>query len=47
MEWWVNFADPILFVAYAGRLFAQDEIQVAEHPALGHLKEKLVSVIEV
>jgi hypothetical protein len=39
---WVNFADEHLFVAYASRLFAQDEIQVAEHPSLGHLKEKLV-----
>jgi hypothetical protein len=44
MDWWVNFADPHLFVAFQGRLFAQDEIQVAEHPSLGHLKIKLVSI---
>jgi hypothetical protein len=41
IEWHVNFADPHLFVAYGGPLFAQDEIQVAEHPALGALKEAL------
>ncbi len=42
VEWHVNFADPHLFVAYGSRLFAQDEMQVAEHPALGSLKEALV-----
>lgn len=41
VEWHVNFADPHLFVAYGGPLFAQDEIQVAEHPALGALREAL------
>ncbi len=41
VEWHVNFADPHLFVAYAGPLFAQDEMQVAEHPALGALREAL------
>jgi hypothetical protein len=41
LEWHVNFADPHLFVAYAGSLFAQDEMQVAEHPILGSLKETL------
>ena len=41
VEWHVNFADPHLFVAYAGSLFAQDEMQVAEHPALGALLEAL------
>ena len=41
MEWHVNFADPNLFVAYGSSLFAQDEMQVAEHPALGALKEAL------
>jgi hypothetical protein len=30
-----------LFVAYGGGLFAQDEMQVAEMPSLGHLKEAL------
>jgi hypothetical protein len=41
LEWHVNFADPHLFVAYGSPLFAQDEMQVAEHPALGSLKEAL------
>lgn len=41
VEWHVNFADPRLFVAYAGALFAQDEMQVTEHPALGALVEAL------
>lgn len=41
MEWHVNFADPHLFVAYAGPLFAQDEMQVAEHPVLAALKQAL------
>jgi hypothetical protein len=36
-EWHVNFADPILFGYYGGGLFAQDEMQVAEHPALASL----------
>jgi Poly (ADP-ribose) glycohydrolase (PARG) len=43
IEWHVNFADPHLFVAYASSLFAQDEMQVAEHPALGALREALVA----
>ncbi len=43
VEWHLNFADPHLFVAYAGGLFAQDEMQVAEHPALGALKQALVA----
>ena len=42
VEWHVNFADPHLFVAYTSGLFAQDEMQVAEHPALGALREALV-----
>ncbi|MBI4493235.1 MAG: hypothetical protein HY690_10640 [Chloroflexi bacterium] len=41
VEWHVNFADPHLFVAYGSSLFAQDEMQVAEHPSLGALKEAL------
>lgn len=41
VEWHVNFADPHLFVAYGSSLFAQDEMQVAEHPALGALLESL------
>ena len=43
VQWHVNFADAHLFVAYAGPLFAQDEMQVAEHPALGALRESLVA----
>ena len=39
LEWHVNFADPHLFVACASGLFAQDEIQVAEHPILASLKQ--------
>lgn len=41
IEWYVNFADINLFVAYGSPLFAQDEMQVAEHPVLGSLKEAL------
>jgi hypothetical protein len=40
-EWYLNFADPHLFVAYGGPLLAQDELQVLEHPALGSLCEAL------
>lgn len=42
VEWHVNFADPHLFGYYEGPLFAQDEMQVVEHPALGALREALV-----
>jgi hypothetical protein len=41
VEWHLNFADPNLFFAYGGPLFAQDEIQVAEHPALASVREAL------
>ena len=44
VEWYVNFADRDLFCAYGSSLFAQDEIQVAEHPALGSLKEMLTAL---
>lgn len=44
MAWYMNFADPYLFVAYDSWLMAQDELQVAEHPALGSLREALSSV---
>ena len=40
--WHVNFADPDLFYAYGSAAFAQDEIQVAEHPVLGSLREALL-----
>jgi hypothetical protein len=41
LDWHVNFADPTLFVAYGGPLFAQDEVQVAQHPVLASLVEAL------
>jgi hypothetical protein len=43
IDWHVNFADVNLFVAYGSGLFAQDEIQVAEHPGLGSVREALVA----
>jgi len=42
-EWHLNFAHHDLFCAYGGPLFAQDEIQVAEHPALASLREALLA----
>jgi hypothetical protein len=44
VEWHMNFADPQLFIAYGSALLAQDELQVAEHPLLGSLREALVSL---
>jgi hypothetical protein len=41
--WHVNFADPQLFVAYGSALLAQDELQAAEHPVLGAIREALVA----
>lgn len=41
--WHLNFADPRLFVAYGSPLFAQDEMQVAEHPLLGCVREALLA----
>lgn len=41
--WHVNFADPQLFVAYGSSLLAQDELQAAEHPVLGALREALLA----
>lgn len=41
VEWYLNFANSDLFCAYGRKAFAQDEIQVAEHPVLGSLKEAL------
>ena len=40
--WHVNFADPELFFAYGSALLAQDELQCAEHPALGSVREALL-----
>ncbi|MFP4166637.1 MAG: hypothetical protein ACLFUF_05650 [Opitutales bacterium] len=42
VDWWLNFADPDLFCAYGSALMAQDELQVAEHPVLGAVREALV-----
>jgi hypothetical protein len=42
MEWYLNFAHYNLFCAYGGSLFAQDEMQVAEHPPLCSLREALL-----
>ena len=41
LDWHVNFADGDLFFAYGSSLFAQDEMQVAEHPLLGSVREYL------
>ena len=41
VEWHVNFADEDLFAYYGQRHLAQDELQVAEHPALGSVREAL------
>lgn len=41
--WHLNFADPNLFFAYGGALLAQDELQAAEHPALGCVREALLA----
>ncbi len=43
VAWHVNFADPHLFVACGSSLLAQDELQVAEHPVLGSLRDALAS----
>lgn len=45
MEWHLNFAHTVLFVAYGGPLFAQDEMQVAEHPSLGSVREWLTGEV--
>ena len=43
VEWYLNFAHYDLFCSYGGGLFAQDEMQVAEHPALASLREALLA----
>jgi len=43
VAWHLNFSDPHLFVAYDSPLLAQDELQVAEHPVLGSVREALLS----
>ncbi len=42
-DWHVNFADTELFAFYGGSAFAQDEIQVAEHPLLASVRGLLLS----
>jgi len=44
IEWHLNFADEDIFIAYGTDLFAQDEMQVAEHPALASLKQRLTGL---
>jgi len=41
--WHLNFADPHLFFAYGSALLAQDELQAAEHPLLGCVREALLA----
>lgn len=43
VEWYDNFADERLFFGYGPNLFAQDEIQIAEHPSLESLREYLIA----
>jgi len=43
IEWYLNFAHSDLFCFYGSELLAQDEMQVAEHPALSSLREALLS----
>lgn len=44
LAWHLNFANADLFCSYGGGFFAQDELQVAEHPALASLREWLSSL---
>jgi len=41
LHWHVNFADPRLFYGCGTSMLAQDELQVAEHPALASLMRAL------
>jgi hypothetical protein len=41
LSWHLNFADARLFGYHGGPLLAQDELQVAEHPALGSLRDAM------
>lgn len=45
-EWHVNFADKKLFGFYHNDLFAQDEVQTMEHPALVSIKLCLDSTLK-
>lgn len=42
-HWNLNFANAYLFCAYGASAFAQDEVQVAEHPILGSLRECMLA----
>jgi hypothetical protein len=42
--WHLNFANADLFCSYGGPFFAQDEIQVAEHPVLASLRSWLLAL---
>jgi hypothetical protein len=42
-DWHLNFAAAELFASYGRGAMAQDEMQVAEHPALGALREALLA----
>lgn len=42
-HWYMNFAHHDLFTGYGHFMFAQDEIQVAEHPALACLRELMLT----
>ncbi|GBB89541.1 hypothetical protein RclHR1_16260001 [Rhizophagus clarus] len=42
VNWYINFADRNVFGYYGGNLFAQDESQCLEHPALCSLRDYLV-----
>ena len=46
-HWYLNFADRHLFGFYRSSLFAQDEMQVAEHPVLASIRSKLLIQSEV
>jgi len=41
--WYINFADSDVFRYYGGTLFAQDESQCLEHPALCSLRVHLAN----
>ncbi|MFN2169531.1 MAG: hypothetical protein ACK2U9_25135 [Anaerolineae bacterium] len=43
IDWHLNFAHNDLFSFYDGPLFAQDEMQVAEHPGLASLRHGLIA----
>src|ERR1041384_6088734 len=43
VHWHANYADKHLFGFHAGPLFAQDEMQVAEHPVLASVRDALIA----